>query len=65
MIYKDYQTFRVKHGSVDVFVIEYDDKQSIQVFMTEHLIHSTSAASFTPEQFETFISFLDNLNDKL
>ena len=46
-------------------VIEYDDKQSIQVFMTDHLSHSTSSASFTPEQFETFISFLDNLNDKL
>ena len=65
MIYKDYQSFRAKHGSVDVFVIEYDDKQSIQVFMTDHLSHSTSSASFTPEQFESFISFLDNLNDKL
>ena len=56
MIYKDYQSFRVKHGSIDVFVIEYDGKQSIQVFMTDHLSHSTSPASFTPEQFETFIS---------
>lgn len=65
MIYKDYQSFRVKHGTVDVFVIEYDDKQSIQVFITDHLSHSTSSASFTPKQFETFISFLDNLNDKL
>ena len=65
MIYKDYQSFRVKHGSIDVFVIEYDDKQSIQVFMTDHLSHSTSSASFTPEHFETFISFLDNLNDKM
>ena len=65
MIYKDYQSFRVKHGSIDVLVIEYDDKQIIQVFMTDYLSHSTSSASFTPEQFETFISFLDNLNDKL
>ena len=65
MNYKDYQSFRVKHGSIDVFVIEYDNKQSIQVFMTDHLSHSTSSANFTPEQFETFISFLDNLNDKL
>ena len=65
MIYKDYQSFRVKHGSIDVFVIEYDDKQSIQVFMTDHLSHSTSSASFTPEQFETFILFLGILNDKL
>lgn len=65
MNYKDYQSFRVKHGTIDVFVIEYDGKQSIQIFMTDHLSHSTSSASFTPEQFETFISFLDNLNDKL
>lgn len=65
MIYKDYQSFRVKNGSIDVFVIEYDVNQSIQVFMTDHLSHSTSSASFTPEQFERFISFLDNLNDKL
>ena len=65
MIYKDYQSFRVKHGTLDVFVIEYDDKQSIQLFMTDHLSHSTSSASFTPEQFEEFISFLDNLNDKM
>ena len=27
MNYKDYQSFRVKHGSIDVFVIEYDGKQ--------------------------------------
>ena len=65
MNYKDYQSFKVKHGNVDVFVIEYDNKQSIQVFVTDHLSHSTSSASFTPEQFETFISFLDNLNDKM
>lgn len=65
MNYKDYQSFRVKHGNVDVFVIEYDNKQSIQVFMTDYLSNSTSSASFTKEQFETFISFLDNLNDKL
>ena len=65
MIYKDYQSFRVKHGTIDVFVIEYDGKQRIQVFMTDHLSHSTSSASFTSEQFETFISFLDNLNDKM
>ena len=65
MNYKDYQSFKVKYGTVDVFVIEYDDKQSVQLFITDHLSHSTSSASFTPEQFETFISFLDNLNDKL
>lgn len=62
MKYKDYQTFRVKNATIDVFVIEYDGKHSIQVFMTDHLSHSTSSASFTPDQFETFISFLDDLN---
>ena len=65
MIYKDYQSFLVKNGAFDVFVIEYDDKQSIQVFITDHLSHSTASATFTSEQFEKFISFLDNLNDKL
>ena len=65
MIYKDYQSFRVKHGSIDVFVIEYDDKQSIQVFMTDHLSHSTSSASFTPEDFDAFLEFLNVINDNL
>ena len=64
MQYKDYQSFRVKHGNIDVFVMEYDDNKRVQLFITDHLSHSTSSASFTPEQFETFINFLDNLNDR-
>ena len=65
MIYKDYQSFRVKHGVVDVFVIDYDDRQSIQLFISDHLSHSVSSSTFTLEEFESFISFLDVINDNL
>ena len=64
MVYKDYQSFRVKHGSIDVFVLEYDGEQRVQLFITDHLSHSTSSASFTPDEFANFITLLDNLYDK-
>ena len=64
MNYKDYQSFSVKHGTIDIFVMEYDENKCIQLFITDHLSHSTSSASFTPEQFETLINLLDNLNDR-
>lgn len=65
MNYKEYQTFRVKNGTIDIFVLEYDENKRIQLFITDHLSHSTSSASFAPEQFERFINLLDNLNDRM
>ena len=64
MKYKDYQSFRVKHGVIDVFVVEYDGEQRVQLFITDHLSHSTSSVSFTHDNFGTFINFLDNLYEK-
>lgn len=64
MMYKDYQSFRVKHGVIDVFVVEYDGEKRVQLFITDHLSHSTSSVSFNPNDFDTFINFLDNLNDR-
>ena len=64
MNYKDYQSFKVKHGVIDVFVVEYDGEKRVQIFITDYLSHSTSSVSFNPNDFGNFINFLDNLNDR-
>lgn len=66
MNYKDYQSFEVKNGVIDVFMFELDGKTVIQMFTTDYISGSTSSATFTNQSsFQKFISFLDNLNDKL
>ena len=59
MNYKNYESFQTKHGVIDVFLIEVDDKQVVQMFMTDYVSHSTSSATFTNiQKFQEFIDFL-------
>ena len=62
MNYKDYQSYRVKNGSIDVFVLELDGHSVVQMFMTDHLSHTTSSGTFTSiEHFKQFIEFLSKI----
>ena len=65
MNYKDYQSFEVKNGVIDVFSFELEGKTVIQMFTTDYVTWSTSSATFTnPESFQKFIHFLKNMNVK-
>ena len=63
MNYKDYQSFEVKNGVIDVFTFELDGKTVVQLFTTDYVTWTTSSATFTNvESFHKFIHFLKTLN---
>lgn len=62
MNYKDYQSFEVKNGVIDVFTFELDGEIVIQMFTTDYITWTTSSATFTNiESFNKFINFLKNM----
>lgn len=62
MNYKDYQSFEVKNGVIDVFSFELDGKTVVQMFTTDFISWTTSSATFTNvETFEKFIDFLTTM----
>ena len=62
MNYKDYQSFEVKNGVVDVFSFELEGKTVIQMFITDYVTWTTSSATFNNvESFHKFIHFLKTL----
>ena len=63
MNYKDYKSFEIKNGVIDVFSYEIDNRTVVQLFITDHVSGSTSSATFTNiEMFERFIDFLKTMN---
>lgn len=62
MTYKDYKSFKTKHGVIDVFAIEMDGNTFIQIFTTDHRSTATSSATFSSiEMYKNFIEVLENL----
>ena len=47
MTYKDYKSFKTKHGVIDVFVIEMEGETFVQMFTTDHRSSATSSATIT------------------
>ena len=63
MTYKDYKSFKTKHGVIDVFVIEMEGETFVQMFTTDHRSSATSSATFTSlEMFKNFLEMLENLD---
>ena len=63
MFYKDYQSFKTKHGCIDVFVMDLDGETFVQMFTTDHRSSATSSATFTSlEMFKKFLEMLENLD---
>lgn len=63
MKYKEYKSFEVKNGVIDVFVFDVNDKTVVQMFTTDYVTWTTSSATFTNyESFQKFIDFLKNMN---
>lgn len=59
MNYKDYKSFQVKNGHIDVFVMMIDGCEVYEMFITDYLTKTTSSAIFSnPESFKKFISIL-------
>lgn len=59
MNYKDYQSVEVKNGHIDIFLMEVEGKEVVEIFITDYLTHSTSSAIFnSKESFEKFINIL-------
>ena len=62
MNYKDYQSFEVKNGVIDVFTFELDGKTVVQMFTTDFITWTTSSATFNNvESFQKFIQFLKTM----
>lgn len=62
MNYKDYKSFEIKNGVIDVFSYELDTRTVVQLFITDYVSGATSSATFTnTETFERFIEFLKNM----
>lgn len=63
MKYKDYKSFEIKNGMIDVFSYELEGRTVVQLFITDFISLSTSSATFTNiETFERFIEFLKTMN---
>lgn len=59
MNYKSYQSYQTKHGMVDIFKLDLEDKTVIEMFITDYLTGSTSSAIFTDMgKFNEFINLL-------
>ena len=64
MNYKNYRSYPVKNGTVDVFYFEVEGREVVEIFVTDFLTHHTSSAIFTDrEHFEKFIELLVNINE--
>lgn len=62
MNYKDYKSFEIKNGVIDVFSYELDTRTVVQLFITDYVSGATSSATFTNiETFERFIEFLKTM----
>ena len=63
MNYKDYKSFEIKNGVIDVFSYELEGRIVVQLFTTDYVSGSTSSATFTNyETFKKFIDFLKTMN---
>ena len=64
MNYKNYRSYSVKNGTVDVFYFEVEGREVVELFVTDFLTHTTSSAIFTDRvHFEKFIDLLVNIKE--
>lgn len=64
MNYKNYKSYQVKNGMIDVFSFEVGDRVVYELFITDYLTNTTSSAIFSNEEsFEKFISILMNMKE--
>ena len=59
MNYKSYRSYQTKHGVIDVFKIETEEKMIVEMFITDYMCGTTSSAIFTDlDKFNQFIGLL-------
>lgn len=64
MNYKNYRSYQVKNGTIDVFYFEVEDREVVEIFISDFLTQTTSSAIFTDrEHFEKFIDLLVTIKE--
>ena len=65
MDYKNYRSYSVKNGTVDVFYFDVEGREVVELFVTDFLTNNTSSAIFTNRaDFEKFVALLLNLMEE-